>query len=493
MDGQRCWKFRRLVWANSKLDVFVARDLCLKPCAAIRSAKSKDCFKPTKLQMITETPSECGPGANPSVSSHFDILPPIATPRRRGKSLARRKYQQGYVFQKDRSKSDPWLPDVPAYVHFRTDVPGQPDRKQEKLALGVCRTRTIAIRKASEILERLGVNSAQHFVEATSSVSFREQGEHWLRSLATRKRNPLEQTTIANRRYALDKWIYPFFEGRYLADINNRAMKELVESMAPKLSASSIRDYVNVVKGVVASAIDDNGEEVFPRKWNDDFIDAPAIDAQNQPTITGESLTALLDGVGVRHRMLFALLAGCGPLRAGEALGLEIGKHISPDCHTLQVSQKAKRGHIQSYLKTRNGERKVGLCGDLAAILKEFVDTRTSGLLFQTASGRQMLQTTILRDSLHPALKRLGLAKGGFNIFRRFRITYVGKSDCPESLKNFWPGHAQKHVSERYTKLMVEDSYRLEWAERLGLGFKLPGTAASSVPPATLQVVPSAA
>src|SRR6267378_6958642 len=50
-----------------------------------------------------------------------DVLPSsaIATPRqRRGKSLARRKYQQGHVFQKNRRKSDQWLPDAPSYVQF---------------------------------------------------------------------------------------------------------------------------------------------------------------------------------------------------------------------------------------------------------------------------------------------------------------------------------------------------------------------------------------
>jgi len=67
------------------------------------------------------------------------------------------------------------------------------------------------------------------------------QMQDW--SLSTRKRNPLEQTTIDNRQYALDKWIYPFFEGRFLADVNNRAMKELVEKMARKLSASSISEH----------------------------------------------------------------------------------------------------------------------------------------------------------------------------------------------------------------------------------------------------------
>ena len=51
-----------------------------------------------------------------------------------------------------------------------------------------------------------------------------------------------------------------------------------------------------------------------------------------------------------RYRILYALLAGCGPLRAGEALGLEIDKHVSEDCRTLYVRQKAKRGIIQKHL-----------------------------------------------------------------------------------------------------------------------------------------------
>jgi hypothetical protein len=417
--------------------------------------------------------------------------PAIATPRqRRGKSLTRRKYQQGNVFQKNRLKTDDWLPEAPAYVQFWRDVQGQPEPRREKLALGICRTRTIAERKAAEKLEQLGINSAQHFIEATSSVTFKEQGETWLRSLSTRKRNPLEQTTIDNRRYALDKWIYPFFEGRFLADTNNRAMKELVETMAPKLSASSIRDYLNIIKGVVASAINENGEELFPRKWNDEYIDAPVIDSQNQPSTNGDSVTAILAATKGRYQMLFALLAGCGPMRAGEALGLEIGKHISPDFRTLYIQQKAKAGEIQQYLKTKNGAREVDLCVDLAEMLKAYVGTRTSGLLFHTSSGAQILQSNLLRDSLHPTLEKLEHVKGGLNIFRRYRLTLLGKSDCPDVLKHFWSGHAPKHVSERYEKLHGEREYRLQWAERIGLGFKIP---ASVGLPGLLRVVASAA
>ncbi len=356
------------------------------------------------------------------------------------------------MFQKNRRRSDPWLPEATAYVQFWRDVPGQAEAKREFVALGLCRTRTIAERRAAEKLEQLGINSTQTFIEATSTITFKLQGEVWLRSLAQRKRNPLEQTTIDTRRYALDKWIYPFFEGRRLADVNNRAMKELVEHIG-HLAPSTIRDYSNIVKGVVASAINEDGEELFPRNWNEEYIDAPIVADQNQPSTDAGGMEQILHHAQGQYRILYTLLAGCGPMRAGEALGLDVSQ-ISADRRTLTICQKAKRGELQPFLKTQAGKRRIDLCPVLAEMLRDFIGNRTSGLLFQTSTGGQLLQANTLQDSLHPILKKLEHVKGGFNIFRRFRITHLEKSECPDALKHFWSGHAQKHVSERYTKLL---------------------------------------
>ena len=79
---------------------------------------------------------------------------------------------------------------------------------------------------------------------------------------------------------------------------------------------------------------------------------------------------------------------------------------------------------------------------------------------------------------------------GGFNIFRRFRITKLKNSDCPEHLQHFWSGHAHTHVSERYAKLLRDRDYRLEWAEKIGMGFELP--ARSVAPRAPLIIFPKA-
>lgn len=392
--------------------------------------------------------------------------------------MARRTYQAGSVFQKGKKAKDLWDPKVAAYVRFwRETTEGQ---QREYHALGICKTRSIAERAAMEFIEKTGINSTQHFVEATSTVTFRRQAETWLKSLSQRKRNPLEQTTIDTRKYALDKWIHPFFAGELVAEVTNRSMREFVEHIS-HLSPSTIRDYSNIVKAVVCSAIDENGEEVFPRKWNQEYIDAPIVGAQHQPTIDAAGMAVLMATYipvvgGIQSfdqfRFLYALLAGCGPMRAGEALGLDISQ-ISADRRTLTITQKAKRGVLQPYLKTAAGKREIDLCSELSSRLKDFIGSRTSGLLFCTSSGRQLLQSNTLQDSLHPILRRANLAKGGFNMFRRFRLTHVAKSECPEFLRHFWSGHAAKHVSERYIKLLGDRDFRLMWAEKIGMGFTL--------------------
>jgi len=94
-------------------------------------------------------------------------------------------------------------------------------------------------------------------------------------------------------------------------------------------------------------------------------------------------------------------------------------------------------------------------CGPLqplAVMLREFLRNRTSGLLFCTSTGAQLLQSNTAQENLYPILKKLEHAKGGFNTFRRFRASKLKKSDCSGFLQRFWSGHAYTHVSERYTK-----------------------------------------
>jgi hypothetical protein len=86
-------------------------------------------------------------------------------------------------------------------------------------------------------------------------------------------------------------------------------------------------------------------------------------------------------------------------------------------------------------------------CNDVASfadLLREYVGERHSDLLFHTSTGALLLQSNALSDSLRPILDYMAHERGGFNILRRFRLTHLEKSDCPEPLRHFWSGHASK-------------------------------------------------
>jgi hypothetical protein len=84
--------------------------------------------------------------------------------------------------------------------------------------------------------------------------------------------------------------------------------------------------------------------------------------------------------------MIF-VLCGAGGFRVGEALGIEIDKHISPDFLSIFVQQKIPHGRVEQRLKTANSFRQVDLHPTIAALLKEFVGNRASAFLFCARQG----------------------------------------------------------------------------------------------------------
>ena len=195
-----------------------------------------------------------------------------------------------------------------------------------------------------------------------------------------------------------------------MGDVNNGVLKRLVATMCKaELSPKTIQNYLLVPKMIVASVKDDDGNEVYPRKWNHDFMDLPMVEEsdQNRPSFSSEIVTALAKYYRPREQMLF-IVSGAGGFRVGEALGIEIDKHLTPDCLMVSVEQKARRGRVERRLKNASGKRQVDLHRDVAKLLKEFIGTRTSGFLFQTSKGTPVSLTNILRRHLHPALKKLG-------------------------------------------------------------------------------------
>jgi integrase len=384
---------------------------------------------------------------------------PIATPtrRRRGPSLSRRSGQRGCIVQHCKT----WDAKKPCYGKFWIDTAN--GRRRQSIALGICPTRSIARQRLGEHIERSGLNSKQSFISNTApGTTFRAQAERWIEHLPTRRRRPVKPSTVFGWRHALDKWLLPHLGDLLLSEVANSTLRELVSKMAEAgLSPKTIVNHAQVVKMVVASAVNVNGDELYPRKWNHEFIQLPIVDKarQNRPTVTTAELEAILSGVKRKYAVLFALMAGTG-LRAGEALALK-ASDLSSDCRLLHVQRSVWRCKEQTP-KTTNAIRLVDIAEPLAKILRDYEAGK--GYLFATVDGGPLEQRNVLHV-LH------SVRKCGFHVFRRYRTAVLRKARVPEDLIKLWLGHSQ-NLTDRYASQLREDvEFRTEWCERTGLGF----------------------
>jgi integrase len=401
----------------------------------------------------------------PEVEVARDSIRLATAIRPRGPSLSRRIGQRGNVFQ----HCKPWNPTAPAYGRFWFDVPGE-RRQRRTISLGVCRTSSIAKGKLREYIESTGVNSKESFTTHTApATTFRAQAEKWIESLSTRRRKPVKPATIWGWQHALKKWLLPNLGDLPLLDVGNAALKGLIEQMASAgLSAQSIVNYTKVVKMVVASAVNVEGEPIHPRNWNHNFVGMPILkrEEQRRPTVTQSELEAILTGTNKRWAVLFALLAGTG-LRIGEALGLK-AEDLSDDCSVLSVRRSVWHGQEQ-VPKTPNAIRVIDIPKPLAQLLRGYVANK-SGYLFVAKSGLPVQQRNALR-ALHTSGKKVGL-----HAFRRFRAETLRRARVPEDLIKLWLGHSKQTVTDFYAMgLERDEAWRRDWCERAGLGFLLVG------------------
>jgi integrase len=318
--------------------------------------------------------------------------------------MSRRRGQTGYVWQKNQNGNKKWNSAAPSYGQVWVDVPGK-ERQRKFYQLGVCRTRSDAKRRLKEMIERDGINSTVEIAQSIDSTTFDQQAEWWIKAiedgrvLHRRKRTRMKPATIDGYKCAIS-WLSPHIGKTPLANIKNAAAKELVANMKQTgLSDKTIVSYFQVLQSVIASVVNDEGEQVHPRTWDSHFIGLPVVNPkkQNRPTRTAMEIEKIIAASWNRYRVLYSLLAGTG-LRIGEALALKIGQHISDNCSTIHVHQSLWRGKEQEP-KTQAAVRDVDITRELATLLAKFIGDRRDGYLFCTETGKPLSPVSLPRAS----------------------------------------------------------------------------------------------
>jgi len=305
-------------------------------------------------------------------------------------------------------------------------------------------------------------------------MTFETQAELYMKSIQTRRRKPVRSSTMKVYQSYLDSRILPKL-GRFdVRDVENGVVREFIASLT-SLSPATVNLIFKVIKAVVSSAVDKNGNELYPRKWNSDFIDLPMIDktTQDTPTLTSEKVTQAVLTASGQYRAMFCLLAASG-LRIGEALALQDGpgdghgSYWDANRGILHVKTCLVDGEVQNTPKTDASIRQVDLAPEINEYLKQ-AGLPLTGFLFRNNEGGPVRIGTAYRS-----LERAGISEG-FHAFRRFRITHLETQGVPRGLSMFWTGHQARDVHEGYIKIGQDLQTRQDWARRAGIGFQLPG------------------
>jgi len=303
-------------------------------------------------------------------------------------------------------------------------------------------------------------------------MTFKTQANAFLFNIQNRRRNPARLATVKTYRSFLNGHILPLIGEKDLSDVENGTLKGLVVELGKRgLKPASVTSIISVVKQIVSSAVDENGNQLFPRKWNNGFLDLPIIRNQDTPIVSVKALEKALNRVNRQDKVLYVLLSGTG-LRVGEALSLMIGPDDGknsfwiPELRMLTIRTTLTNGKIQNAPKTEAGIRVVDLNPRLNDFLLSHLET-TPGLLFKSEIGG-----TFRTNTAYAHLKDAGI-RDGFHAFRRFRITHLESVGVPPGLQRFWTGHAANDVHETYIKFGEKAEERKMWAEKAGLGFQL--------------------
>jgi integrase len=396
--------------------------------------------------------------------------------------MSRRSGQSGHIEKKGNAY----------YARFWLDVPGESVRTHKCVRIcpvnGPGSLNKFELkRRVKEIIAESGANTDAVFKEAEAAnlgTTFKERSTKWLEQIQTRKRNPIKPRP-ADAWSGYLKYINQQIGEVPLAGVNNLTVKEFIAKMGaeqkkgrPRFAPKSITNYVQVIQMVVESALNDEGEAIYPVKWNHNFMDLPDIGEQRKPVFSAAEVATIISKAEGQLRTLYALLAGSG-LRIEEAIGLQ-AQDIRGT--VLHVRHSHWNGRLYDP-KTAAGIREVDLHSSLASLLREHLGTRTSGFVFRTSKGTPLGRSNILRRSLHKILLEMGREKCGFHGFRRFRITHLRKQRVMEVLLRIWVGHSTHGITDKYTveSLKGDAAFRKLTAEQAGLGFAL-GRVVPSVP-----------
>jgi integrase len=306
--------------------------------------------------------------------------------------------------------------------------------------------------------------------------NFELQAARWLEGLRNRDCDPVAPSTLATFASRVKTILSVVGPQTRLEDFKNAAMAKFVQDAKRfKWAPSTLADHILVIKLIISSATDAEGEELFPRTWKRRVINAPRVerDKQHTPCLTSDAVETLLRKAKTeQERLTYAFLCGSG-LRVSEAQAVRVSGNEeqtswNPRTAVVSVRNGCFRGEETGRTKTSAGRRNVILCSKLNQALIAFTSKEkrdSGGFLFQSKNGLPLKQSTLrYRMAQH-------VPEAAPHAARRFRISWLRKCRVLEEIIRDQVGHADESITDGYS-FQDENTVRAA-VEGACLGFNL--------------------
>jgi integrase len=291
-------------------------------------------------------------------------------------------------------------------------------------------------------------NTEAHLLQAMNACNTFEQESAWWRQNKLSLFKPSCQETMGSN---IDKYLQPRF-GDLSIDAVDRAQEFVADLNRTDLAPKSIHNIVGVLKLILGKS-----------RWRDWNLVLPEIPEREQRYFTENEMRRIVNSVTGQWHALFATMAGTG-LRCGEVFGLHV-EDLDLSSNRIFVRRSVWRGQ-EVTVKTKSGNRTVNIEPALAKVLREHLNGRTSGRVFQTKNGTPFSKDNV-RRKLVSILDKLGLKTGGLHAFRHGRVSVLQENSVPGDLVKEWIGHSSLRTTSRYTHLRPE--FRERIAAEVGL------------------------
>lgn len=321
---------------------------------------------------------------------------------------------------------------------------------------------------------------------------FDEYARAWIQRYQGRTRRGFDEDTRESYAAALEAHAIPHFGSTRLRDIEREDVEDLIAKLQQHgLSPSSISKYVAPVRALFSDLVERGKLTANPAlalKINAKAARSTGGDGVEK-AMTRAELTAVLEAIPERHRLIFGLMAGTG-CRISEALGLE-WRDLGHGGATLRIERQWYRGKLKRNTKTDAGARTIELPPALGAALWE-VGGGATGPMFHTRTGNR-LNDRNLRRVLDAAAERAGVAGVSHHTFRHTHGSILLDEgwSIPEVSRRL--GHADPQITAKvYSHAMVDRVRPLAFLDETvkGKGWAIEGraTAANAEPSSDSKV-----